>query len=45
MPSDIIALPATDAEVLKQWLNALFIAVEAAEEKVATARPGRPSAP
>jgi hypothetical protein len=45
MPSDIIALPATDAEVLKQWLDALFIVVEAAEEKVTTARPGRPSAP
>jgi hypothetical protein len=38
MPSDIVALPATDAEVLKQRLDALVIAVEAAEEKAATAR-------
>jgi hypothetical protein len=37
MPSDIVALPATDAEVLKQWLNALVVTVEAAEEKAATA--------
>jgi hypothetical protein len=38
MPSDIVALPAVDAEVLKQRLNALVVAVEAAEEKAATVR-------
>jgi hypothetical protein len=38
MPSDIVALPVADAEVLKQWLDALVVAVEAAEEKAATAR-------
>jgi hypothetical protein len=38
MPSNIIALPVTDAEVLKQRLDALVIAVEATEEKAATAR-------
>jgi hypothetical protein len=38
MPSDIIALPAADAEVLKQQLNALVVDVEAVEEKAATAR-------
>jgi hypothetical protein len=37
MPSNIVALPATDAEVLKQRLDALVIAVKAAEEKAATA--------
>jgi hypothetical protein len=38
MPSDIIALPAVDAEVLNQRLNALVVAVEAAEEKATTVR-------
>jgi hypothetical protein len=38
MPSDIVTLPAADAEVLKQWLDALVVAVEAAEEKAVTAR-------
>jgi hypothetical protein len=38
MPSDIIALSAADVEALKQWLDALVIAVEATEEKAATAR-------
>jgi hypothetical protein len=38
MPSDIVALSVADAEVLKQWLDALVVAVEAAEEKAATAR-------
>jgi hypothetical protein len=38
MPSDIVALPTVDAEVLKQWLDALVVAVEAAEENAATAR-------
>jgi hypothetical protein len=37
MPSDIVALPVADAEVLKQWLDALVVAVEAVEEKAATA--------
>jgi hypothetical protein len=36
MPSDIIALSNADAEVLKQWLNALVITIEATEEKAAT---------
>jgi hypothetical protein len=34
----VIPLPATDAEALKQRLNALIVAVEAAEKKAATAR-------
>jgi hypothetical protein len=34
MPSDIVALPAADAEVLKQWLDALVVAVEAVEKAV-----------
>jgi outer membrane murein-binding lipoprotein Lpp len=38
MPSDIVALPAADAEVLKQRLDALVVAIKAAEEKAATAR-------
>jgi hypothetical protein len=38
MPSDIVVLPAADAEVLKQRLDALVVDVEAAEEKAATAR-------
>jgi hypothetical protein len=38
MPSDIVALPAADAEALKQWLNALVATAEAAEEKAATTR-------
>jgi hypothetical protein len=38
MPSDIVTLPAADAEVLKQRLDALVIAVKAAEEKAATTR-------
>jgi hypothetical protein len=38
MPSDIIALPAADVEVLEQRLDALVVAVEAAEEKATTAR-------
>jgi hypothetical protein len=38
MPSDIITLLAADAEVLKQQLDALVIAVEAAEEKATTTR-------
>jgi hypothetical protein len=38
MPSDIIALSPTDAEVLKQRLDALVIAVEAIEEKVTIVR-------
>jgi hypothetical protein len=38
MPSDIIAFPPADVEVLKQWLDALVVTVEAAEEKAATAR-------
>jgi hypothetical protein len=33
-----VPLLAVDAEVLKQWLDALVVAVEAAEEKAATAR-------
>jgi hypothetical protein len=33
MPSDIIALPTANVEVLKQRLDALVVAVEAAEEK------------
>jgi hypothetical protein len=37
MPSDIVALPATDAEVPKQWLDALVAAAEAAKEKAAAA--------
>jgi hypothetical protein len=35
MPSDIIILPAADVEVLKQRLDALVFAVEAAEEEAA----------
>jgi hypothetical protein len=38
MPSDIVALPPADAEVLKQQIDALVIAVKAAEEKASTAR-------
>jgi hypothetical protein len=38
MSSDIVALPTADAKVLKQRLNALVIAIKAAEEKAATAR-------
>jgi hypothetical protein len=38
MPSDIIALPPADAEVLKLRLDALVVAVKAVEEKAATAR-------
>jgi hypothetical protein len=38
MPSDIVALPTADAEVLKQRLDALVVAVEATEEKAAIAR-------
>jgi hypothetical protein len=38
MPSNIVALSAADAKVLKQLLDALFVAVKAAEEKPATAR-------
>jgi hypothetical protein len=38
MPSDIVALPAADAEVLKQRLDALVVAIKAAEEKAATVR-------
>jgi hypothetical protein len=34
----VVPLPAADAEVLKQRLNAMIVAVEAAEEKAATAR-------
>jgi hypothetical protein len=34
----VVPLPAADAEVLKQRLNALIVVVEAAEEKAATAR-------
>jgi hypothetical protein len=37
MPSDIIALPAADAEVSKQWLDALVTVAEAAKEKAAAA--------
>jgi hypothetical protein len=37
MPSDIVALPATNTEALKQWLNALVVAIDAAEEKATTA--------
>jgi hypothetical protein len=38
MPSDIVALPAADTEVLKQWLDTLIVVVEAAEEQAATPR-------
>jgi hypothetical protein len=38
MPSDIVALPAANAEVLKQRLDTLVVAVEATEENAATAR-------
>jgi hypothetical protein len=38
MPSDIVALPVADVKVLKQRLDALVIAIEAAEEKAATTR-------
>jgi hypothetical protein len=38
MPSDIVALPAADAEVLKQRLDALVIAVEAVEKAVTACR-------
>jgi hypothetical protein len=38
MPSAIVALPIADAEILKQWLNALVIAIEATEEKATTSR-------
>jgi hypothetical protein len=38
MPSNIVALPTADAEVLKQRLDALVVAIEAVEEKAATAR-------
>jgi hypothetical protein len=38
MPSDIVALSVVDAEVLKQRLDNLVVAVEVAEEKAATAR-------
>jgi hypothetical protein len=38
MPSDIITLLAAGAEVLKQRLDALVVAVEATEEKAAVAR-------
>jgi hypothetical protein len=34
----VVPLPAADAEILKQRLNALVVVVEAAEEKAATAR-------
>jgi hypothetical protein len=37
MPSDIVSLSNIDAEVLKQWLNALVITVKATEEKAAIA--------
>jgi hypothetical protein len=37
MPSDIVALSNIDAEVLKQWLDALVITVEATVEKAAIA--------
>jgi hypothetical protein len=37
MPSDIIALLATDAEVPKQRLDTLITAAEAVEEKAAAA--------
>jgi hypothetical protein len=37
MPSDIITLLAAGAEVLKQRLDALVVAVEATEEKAAVA--------
>ena len=37
MSSDIVALPAVNAEVLKQRLDALVVAIEAAEEKAAIA--------
>jgi hypothetical protein len=38
MPLDIVALPVADVEVLKQWLDALVVVVEATEEKAATVR-------
>jgi hypothetical protein len=38
MPSNIVALPTADAEVLKQRLDALVVTVEVAEEKAATVR-------
>jgi hypothetical protein len=38
MPLDIVALLGVDAEVLKQRLDALLVAVKAAEEKAATTR-------
>jgi hypothetical protein len=36
MPSDIIALPVTDAEALKQELNTLAATADAIEEKAVT---------
>jgi hypothetical protein len=38
MPSNIVALSAADAEVLKQRLDALVIAVEAVEKAVTACR-------
>jgi hypothetical protein len=38
MPTDIVALSAVEAEALKQLLDALIITVEAAEDKIVTAR-------
>jgi hypothetical protein len=38
MPSDIVALSATDAEALKQWLDALVITAEATKEKADVTR-------
>jgi hypothetical protein len=38
MPSDIVTLPAAEAEALKQWLDALVAGVETGEEKATVTR-------